>query len=281
VRAHREYVPGAAARAGLTRLLGALALTGALAAPARAEEPFEAPHVPEPPLAPEPPKGPEPYPAPGPEQAPAPEPPPAPEAPPALPPPPVRAPQPVRAPEPPPIVETPARARPRMSAAIGMGVSLDDTGLAETKAIPSFFATGGVGVDWPVGFDLQAFASASQGRYDGTPVDRLALDAFGVVRPFAWSIAAADDRYRARLVRATGVELGLGLERDGTTIRAGSRFGLHTGARFEIPLGLPGYASELRLRLAVRYLAGFYTPRIATVEVGNSVELYSALVSVF
>ncbi|HVU52698.1 MAG TPA: hypothetical protein VHL80_18585 [Polyangia bacterium] len=176
--------------------------------------------------------------------------------------------------------ETP-RGRPRLSAAVGMGLSLDDSGLMRTEAIPSFFATGGVGVDWPVGFDLGAFSSAAQGRYTGTAMDRLALDAFGVVRPFAWSIPAADPGYRARLVRATGVELGLGLERDGTTTNAGTRFGLHTGARFEVPLGLPGYASELRLRLAARYMVGFYTPRVLTVDVGNSVELYAALVSVF
>jgi hypothetical protein len=264
----------------------ALAFSAALATTARAEEPLEAPHVPEQPLEPEPPKGlapappkaSEPGPEPAPAQTPAP-PPPGPEAPRA--PPAARVQEPSRAEEPPPALETPSRARPRMSAAVGMGVSIDDTGLPSTKAIPSFFATGGVGVDWPVGFELEAFSSAAQGRYDGTPVDRLALDALGVVRPFAWSVAAADPRYRARLVRATGIELGLGLERDGTPTRAGSRFGLHTGARFEIPLGLPGYASELRVRLAARYLVGFYTPRVLTVEVGNSVELYTALVSIF
>jgi hypothetical protein len=171
--------------------------------------------------------------------------------------------------------------RPRLSAAVGMGVSLDATGLSETKRVPSFFATGGVGVDWPVGFELQAFASSAQGRWDGTPMDRLALDALGVLRPFAWKVAADDPRYRARLVRATGLELGLGLERDGTTINAGSRFGLHTGVRFEIPLGLPGYASELRLRLAVRRMQGFSTPHVQGVDVGNSTEVYAALVSVF
>jgi hypothetical protein len=172
-------------------------------------------------------------------------------------------------------------ARPRMSAAVGMGASFDDTGLSQTHAIPAFFATGGVGVDWPVGFDLEAFSTAAQGRYDGTPVDRLALDAVGVVRPFAWKIAVDDRRYRARLVRATGLELGVGLERDGTPTRAGSRFGLHLGVRFEIPLGLPGYASELRLRLAVRRMQGLYTPRIQDMDVGDSVETYAALVSVF
>jgi hypothetical protein len=172
-------------------------------------------------------------------------------------------------------------ARPRMSAAVGMGASFDDAGLSQTKAIPAFFATGGVGVDWPVGLDLEAFSTAAQGRYDGAPVDRLALDAVGVVRPFAWMIAVDDRRYTARLLRATGLEVGVGLERDGTATRAGSRFGLHLGARFEIPLELPGYASELRLRLAVRRMEGFYTPRVQDTEVGNTVEPYAALVSVF
>jgi hypothetical protein len=172
--------------------------------------------------------------------------------------------------------------RPRLSAAVGMGVSFDDAGLPARRAIPSFFASGGVGVDWPVGFDLQAFSSSAVGRYyDGTPIDRLALDAFGVVRPFAWRLSAQDPRYRARLVRALGAELGLGLERDATTTRAGSRFGLHTGVRVEIPLGLPGYASELRLRLGARYLWGFYTPRVQDVSVGDSAEIYGALASVF
>jgi hypothetical protein len=173
------------------------------------------------------------------------------------------------------------RARPRMSAAAGMGVSLDDTGLGSTKAIPSFFGTGQVGEDWPVGFELAAFASSAQGRWAGTPVDRLALDAVGVVRPFGWQVSADDPRWSARLVRSLGGELGLGLERDGTTMRAGSRWGLHTGARVEIPLGLPGYASELRVRLAARDLVGFYTPHVQNMAVGNSVELYAAVVSVF
>ena len=118
--------------------------------------------------------------------------------------------------------------RPRMSAAVGAGVSFDDAGLARTEAIPSFFATGGVGVDWRVGFELQAFASSAQGRFDGTPIDRLALDAVGVARPFAWKVALDDRRYAARVLRAAGLELGLGLERDGTTTNAGSRWGLHT-----------------------------------------------------
>jgi hypothetical protein len=171
--------------------------------------------------------------------------------------------------------------RPRLTAALGMGASLDAAGLSRTRAVPAFFATGGVGADWPVGAELAAFASSAEGRFDGTPIDRLALAAVAVVRPAAWKIALDDRRIRARLLRAAAVEVGLGLERDGTTTHAGSRFGLHLGARLEIPLGLPGYASELRVRLAVRRMEGFYTPVVQGVGVGNSVELFSALVTVF
>jgi hypothetical protein len=162
-----------------------------------------------------------------------------------------------------------------------VGATLDDSGVDETKAVPTFFAMGGVGVDWPVGFELSAFASSAEGRYDGTPVDRLGLDGFGVLRPFAWKVSVTDPRWRARLVRATGLELGLGVERDGTTTRSGTRFGLHTGVRFELPLGIPGYASELRLRLAVRRLIGFNSPVVQDVDVRDTVEIYTALVSVF
>jgi hypothetical protein len=172
-------------------------------------------------------------------------------------------------------------ARPRLSAAIGGGVSRDGAGLASTHSVPSFFATGGVGDDWPVGFELEAFTSSAVGRYDGTPIDRLALDAAGVLRPFGWKFSAADVRYGARVVRSLGAEAGLGLERDATTTHAGSRWGLHLGARVELPLGLPGYASELRLRIAARKLEGFYTPVVQGVRVGNSFETYAALVSVF
>jgi hypothetical protein len=281
VRFERGHTRRGARRGRGAAVRAAVSVVGLLVwgASARAEEPPQAPVAPEAPHPLEPPVVPDLPPAP----AAAPEPTPPPPAPPPAAPraaplapatPAVRAPEPV-------VVPPPPRARPRMSAALGMGVSIDDSGLMSTKGIPSFFATGGVGVDWPVGFDLGAFSSAAQGRYPGTAIDRLALDAFGVLRPFAWRVSAADPRYRARLVRATGLELGLGVERDGTTTNASARLGLRTGVRFEAPLGLPGYASELRLRVAARYLVGFSTPRVQNVDVGNSVELYAALVSVF
>jgi hypothetical protein len=182
-----------------------------------------------------------------------------------------------------PLARAQAPTRPRMTAALGMGASFDATGLPQTKAIPAFFATGGVGADWPVGVELAAFASSAQGRFGSTsaPVDRLALAAVSVVRPFAWKVSVDDRSYHARFVRAAAVELGLGLERDSTTVRAGSRYGLHTGARLEFPLELPGFGSELRLRLAARRMQGFYTPRVQETDVGNSLELFAALVTVF
>ncbi|HTA17688.1 MAG TPA: hypothetical protein VK989_00260 [Polyangia bacterium] len=179
-------------------------------------------------------------------------------------------------------------ARPRFIAAIGMGTSFDRTGfMGNTETVPAFFATGGVGADWPVGVELAAFATEASGRFAGpaTPIDRLALAAIGVVRPAAWPIAADDRAYGARLLRGMAAELGLALERDGTTVRAGSRYGLHLGARIDFPLGPAGGASELRLRLAVRHMEGLYTPRItindADVAVGNSTELYAAIVTIF
>jgi hypothetical protein len=175
--------------------------------------------------------------------------------------------------------------RPRMNIAIGVGQSFDATGFspARTERVPAMFATGGLGADWPVGAELAVFASSAVGRYRGSdaPIDRLALDAVGVVRPLAWKVSLEDRRYRARLVRAAAIELGLGLERDGTTLRAGSRFGLHLGARLEVPLGPAGARSELRLRLGARRMQGLYTPRVGTVDVGDSVEIYAALVTIF
>jgi hypothetical protein len=187
---------------------------------------------------------------------------------------------------------TPARAqdapRPRVIAAIGMGTSFDSTGFGgDTRTVPAFFATGGVGADWRVGVELAAFASEASGRFaaPATPIDRLALAAVGVARPAAWFLRFDDRRYWVRLLRGMAVEVGPALERDGNTIRAGSRLGLHLGGRVDIPLGPAGVTSELRLRLAFRRMEGFYTPRItvndADLAIGDSVEAYAAIVTMF
>ncbi len=179
----------------------------------------------------------------------------------------------------------PPPSRPRLSVAVGLGTSFESAGLspARTALVPAFFATGGVGVDWPVGVEALAFASSSSGRFKSpdTPVDRLALSLIGVVRPCLWSFAPGDERYFTRVARTLGLELGLGLEREGTTVRAGSRLGFQAGARVEFPLSPNPATKELRVRLAARHLQGFYVPRVGTVDVGDGFELYAALVSVF
>lgn len=179
-------------------------------------------------------------------------------------------------------------ARPRLSLAIGIGATRDPVGFANGgHFIPAFFGVGGFG-DGLIGFDLGAFSSAASGRFptSDSPVDRLALDAFGVLRPAA-RLRPGDQRYRMRVLRTLGVELGLGFERDGQVVISGSRWVIHTGARIEFPL-TTGQAGELRLRLAVRRAFGLYTPELSppsgstgTISVGDSTELYGALAVVF
>jgi hypothetical protein len=142
-----------------------------------------------------------------------------------------------------------------------------------------------------VGVDFGAFSSSAFGRYNGPdqfPIDRLALDAFAVVRPAA-RYRLDDQRYRMRVLRLLAVELGMGLERDGTTTASGTRFVVHTGARAEFPLARRGQPSELRLRLGIRRAFGLYTPVVAAgppgstvnVEVRDSFELFGGLAVVF
>jgi hypothetical protein len=200
--------------------------------------------------------------------------------------------------EPPPetVAEAPLpepRPRPRFSLAVGMGATIDSTGFTDgSHLMPAFFGVGGFG-DGLAGFDLGAFSSSASGRFTSAaeshdaPVDRLALDAFGVIRPAA-RVHRDDRRYRYRVLHTLAAELGLGLERDGRTMVSGSRWEVHTGARVEFPLTRASAPSELRLRLAVRRAFGLYTPEVAVASsstavtsVGDSTELYAALAVVF
>jgi hypothetical protein len=174
-----------------------------------------------------------------------------------------------------------------------MGATADSTGFPDgAHLIPAFFGVGGFG-DGLWGVDLGAFSSSASGRFksaaelNDAPVDRLALDAFGVVRPAA-RVRPDDGSYGFRVLRTLAAELGLGLERDGRTMVSGSRWEVHTGARVEFPLTPPGQPSELRLRLAMRHAFGLYTPQVAVASnspaatsVGDSTELYAALAVVF
>jgi hypothetical protein len=188
--------------------------------------------------------------------------------------------------EPPPAVVVP---RPRFSVAVAMGVTYDSTGLPDAHAIPAFFATGGAG-DGLLGVDFQVFGSNASGRFTATgenAVDRVAFDGFGVFRP-AGRFRLDDRRYRMRVLRGLGAELGLGLEREQRHDGSGSRFTIHTGARVDLPLTRPTDASEVRLRLAVRRDFGLFTPQVFSSASGDVtpigdtlVELYGGLVFVF
>jgi len=226
----------------------------------------------------------------------APPPPPAPDtnAPPEAlpPPPPPPAPPPPEAalPQETAVVAAPAVAvkRPRLSTAIGMGASYDPVGFSDgdAHAIPAFFAVLGIG-DRLFGLDVSAFASSARrsDRASQSPVDRLGVDAFGVLRPGA-RYRPDDFSYQARVLRALAAEVGLGFERDGRSAISGTRFLVHLGGRVDLPLTPATEPTELRLRLAARRGLGLYSPKLYAsgdvTSVGDtSGELYAALVVVF
>ena len=120
-----------------------------------------------------------------------------------------------------------------------------------------------------------------------SPLDRLAVDAFGVVRPGIW-YRPDDRRFNARVVHSLAAELGLGLERDGRSAISATRFLVHTGARLDLPLSPASEPTEVRLRFAVRRGIGLYTPKLygtsasdVTNVTDSAAELYVALVVVF
>jgi hypothetical protein len=181
--------------------------------------------------------------------------------------------------------------RPRLSAAIGMGSSLDSVGFSDGNVhnVPAFFMILEIGERQLLGLDLSAFASSAtrSDRMTANPIDRLGVDLFGVARPLAW-YRPDDHGFNARFLRALAVELGLGLERDGRSAVSGTRFVIHTGARADIPLTPPTGATELRLRLGARRGFGLYTPKLYgasrsdfTEVADTAAELYAALVVVF
>jgi hypothetical protein len=271
-----------------------LALTAAASPAARAwaQTPPAAP--PPPPIESENPPAAPPPPAPPPPEAPPQEaPPPAPPPPEATPSVPANVPttwgptpsEPEQA-----IVENAARPpvpRPRLSVAIGMGSSFDSVGFSGAHALPSFFTV--LGIDNGLfGLDLSAFASSATRaqRMSDAPIDRLAVDLFGVVRPGIWY--RPDDRsFGSRVVHALAAELGLGLERDGRSAISGTRLLIHAGARADLPLTPAHEPTELFLRLAVRRGLGLYTPKLYastgdyTSVTDTAAELYAALVVVF
>jgi hypothetical protein len=247
------------------------------------------------------------YPPPPPPEtgAPPPEAPPQ-EAPPPVPPPPVLPPpQPPEGPVPgnvpttwgptepeESVVEAASRgpiARPRLSGAVGMGSSFDSVGFSGgTEAVPTFVGVLGIG-DGLLGLDLGTFATSATRaqRQADSPVDRVAVDLYGVVRPGA--LHRRDDRsFEMRVLHSLAAELGLGLERAGRSNISGTRFLIHLGATVDVPLTPASEATELRLRLGVRRNVGLYTPKLygnttsdVTDVVDTAAEVYAALAVVF
>jgi hypothetical protein len=190
--------------------------------------------------------------------------------------------------------------RPRIEVAVGMGASVDDTGLASSglTAIPSFFAMGGFGGGM-FGLDASVFASSAIGRYrtPNVPVDRLGVDGMLVIRPAA-DFRAGVQRYGYRVIRALALQAGLGYERVNRVAQGyeeGDRWGIRLGAHLDLPLvpatsagALSAVAAgaaggELRLRLAVRRLIGVGTSTLpdGTVVPDSRAELFAALAVVF
>ena len=174
--------------------------------------------------------------------------------------------------------------RPRISVAVGMGASFESSGLspARTAAVPSFFAVGGFGQGL-VGLDFGLLATTASGRFRAPdmPVDRLGIDAMLVIRPWAWKYPPDTPWFGQRLLRSLAAEVGVGYEHDSRGLQSGSRMGLRGGARVDVPL-FPAEASQLCVRLAVRRLYGFFTPRLEPIDVKDTgLEAYAALVLSF
>ena len=121
--------------------------------------------------------------------------------------------------------------RPRLSAAVGMGGKLRcgrirDHGVARDPDVRQRARDRGrrrtVSISAPG-------ATEAAGRHGNqNPIDRLAVDAFGVIRPGAW-FRPDDSSYQLRVLRGLAAELGLGFERDGRSAVSGTRFVVHVG----------------------------------------------------
>jgi len=179
--------------------------------------------------------------------------------------------------------------RPRFSAAIGMGASFDSVGFAEGHgAVPTFVGVLGIG-DGLLGLNLGAYATSATRaqRQKDSPVDRLAVDLFGVVRPAA-RYQRDDHGFGMRVLHSLAAELGPGLERAGRSNISGTRFLIHVGATVDLPLSPEREATELRVRLGVRKNIGLYTPKLYGATASDvteirdtAAELYAALALVF
>ena len=171
--------------------------------------------------------------------------------------------------------------RPRLSAAVAMGASLDvdSSPIGKAFVAPAFAGELGFG-DGPWGFDLRLLSSQASGRTADAPPDRLAVDVMLAIRPWA-ARRRVDMRWVARLARSATVDVGLAGERLSAGPVHAYRAGLVLGARLDFPLtGASAEPGELRLRLGVRrMLAGEGT--VGTTRSRDSSEALAGLVVIF
>jgi hypothetical protein len=179
--------------------------------------------------------------------------------------------------------------RPRFSAAIGMGASFDSVGIADGHdAVPTFVGVLGMG-DGLLGLNLGAYATSATRaqRQKDSPVDRLAVDLFGVLRPAA-RYQRDDHSFGMRVLHSLAAELGPGLERAGRSNISGTRFLIHVGATVDLPISTEYDATEVRVRVGVRKNIGLYTPKLYGATASDvtdirdtALDVYAALAVVF
>ena len=167
--------------------------------------------------------------------------------------------------------------RPMFDVALGMGASID-RGAPNPHPdlpIPSFFFSGGLGAGmW--GLELRSFANGASTQQ----INRVSLELLGVVRPFA-PLGRGNDAYPWRVLRTLAVQLGPAAEHVSFSVYEDWRDGAALGGHCDLPIGPPGEAKELRVRLGVRRMLGS-TGTITMMHVGDSaLELYAQAAFVF
>jgi len=163
--------------------------------------------------------------------------------------------------------------RPRFSVSAGLGISVDDEGIADGRnvAIPSFSVQGGIGQDL-LGFDARLFASEAAGQFSTpvalspsassvkTPVadvgaDRQAVDLMLAIRPFArWHRSLRD--WPSRFVHALTLDVGAAGERVSIGAQTVKRIGAVVAAYADLPVTPAGDTSALHIRLTARRMIG-------------------------
>jgi hypothetical protein len=167
--------------------------------------------------------------------------------------------------------------RPKFQIAVGLGASIDRAAPNPhpDRPLTSFFFGAGLGAGL-LGFDLRSFANGAS----KVQVTRLSLELVAVVRPLVLAMSDSE-HYLARVARSASLDLGPAFERVSQAAAADWRQGVLLGAHVDLPVGTPGSAKELRLRLGGRRMIGTTASLSDTPIVDTTVELYGQLAFVF